>query len=154
MRALMFMAAIPLCRLPYQTLFLRQVYKCDNCPQRVDWLAAQQGVYTMTTHHDPAMFVVAQRASLALFVAGQVYGVPVEEMRKPTRGRPQVARARQIAIHLARSVFGLSQSQLAAEFRRDRSTVHHACHLIDGMREQNAEFDSTLNWMECLLRRA
>lgn len=65
-----------------------------------------------------------------------------------------MARARQIAIHLARSVFGLSQRQLAAEFRRDRSTVHHACYTIRGMRELNAEFNSTLNWMECLLRRA
>jgi chromosomal replication initiation ATPase DnaA len=51
-------------------------------------------------------------------------------------------------------VFGLSHRQLAAEFRRDRSTVHHACHQIEGMREQSAEFDSTLKWMESLLRRA
>jgi len=104
--------------------------------------------------HDPAMFVIAQRASLALFVAGQVYGVPVEEMRKPTRGRRHVALARQIAIHLARSVFGLSRNQLAAEFRRDRSTVNHACQLIDLMREHDAQFDSTLRWMESLLKRA
>jgi len=108
----------------------------------------------MGSIQNPAVFLVTQRASLALFVAGQVYGVAVEEMRKPTRGRPQVARARQIAIHLARSVFGLSQGQLAAEFRRDRSTVHHACHLIGRMRAENAEFNSTLDWMECLLRRA
>ena len=108
----------------------------------------------MATHHDPAMFVVAQRATLALFVTGQVYGVPVEEMRQPTRGRPQVARARQIAVHLARRVFGLSWGQLAGEFRRDRTTVQHACGLIDGMRAASAEFDTTLDWMESLLRRA
>jgi chromosomal replication initiation ATPase DnaA len=108
----------------------------------------------MGSMHDPAIFLIAQRASLALFVAAQIYGVPIEEMRQPTRGRPHVARARQIAIHLARSVFGLSQKQLAAEFRRDRSTVLHACHVVDGMREGNAEFDSTLRWMESLLKRA
>ena len=84
----------------------------------------------MTSIQDPAAFVIGQRVSLTLFVAGQFYGVPVEEMRKPTRGRPQTARARQIAIHLAHSVFGLSNQQLAGEFRRDRSTVHHACNLI------------------------
>jgi chromosomal replication initiation ATPase DnaA len=55
---------------------------------------------------------------------------------------------------MARSVFGLSHNQLAAEFRRDRSTVHHACCLIGRMRSQNAEFDASLAWMECLLRRA
>jgi chromosomal replication initiation ATPase DnaA len=108
----------------------------------------------MGSIQDPAIFLVTQRASLALFVAGQVYGVPVEEMRKPTRGRPHAARARQVAIHLARSVFGLSRRQLAAEFRRDRSTVHHACLLIDAMRQKSDELDATLRWMECLLRRA
>lgn len=99
------------------------------------------------------MFLSTQRASLALFVSGQVYAVPVEEMRKPTRGRPRAAMARQVAIYLARRVFHLSQRELAAEFRRDRSTVHHACHLVQGMREGSAEFDSTLSWMETLLRR-
>ena len=75
-------------------------------------------------------------------------------MRKPTRGRPHVARARQIAIHMARSVFAMTHKQLAAEFGRDRSTVHHACNLIEGMREDSTEFDSTLRWMKTLLRRA
>ncbi|MBN9588133.1 MAG: chromosomal replication initiator DnaA [Alphaproteobacteria bacterium] len=109
----------------------------------------------MNSMQDPAVFLTAQRASLARFVVAQVYGVPVEEkMRKPTRGRPHVARARQIAIHLARLVFAMSHRQLAREFGRDRSTVHHACHLVEGMREASAEFDSTLRWMESLLRRA
>jgi chromosomal replication initiation ATPase DnaA len=103
---------------------------------------------------DPAVFLTAQRANLAQFIACQVYGVPVEEMRKPTRGRPHVARARQIAIHLARNVFAMSHKQLAAEFGRDRSTIHHACDLIEAMREDSTEFDSTLRWMESLLRRA
>jgi len=108
----------------------------------------------MGSFQDPAVFLAAQRASLAQFIAAQVYNVPVEEMRRPTRGRPHVARARQIAIHMARSVFALTHKQLAMEFRRDRSTVHHACNLIEGMREESAEFDSTLRWMETLLRRA
>lgn len=108
----------------------------------------------MNTMQDPAVFLTAQRASLARFVVAQVYGVTVEEMRKPTRGRPHVARARQIAIHLARSVFAMSHRQLAREFARDRSTIHHACHLIEGMREASTEFDSNLRWIESLLRRA
>ena len=103
---------------------------------------------------DPAVFLTTQRASMAQFIACQVYGVPVDELRKPTRGRPLVARTRQIAVHLARVVFGMSHKQLAAEFGRDRSTVHHACGLIERMRDDNAEFDSTLRWMETLLRRA
>ena len=108
----------------------------------------------MANIHDPAVLIIAQRASLALLIAGQVYGIPMEEMRRPTRGRPRAARARQIAIHLARGVFSLSRKQLAAEFRRNRATVMHACQVIDGLRRGDAEFDSTLRWMESLLKRA
>ena len=108
----------------------------------------------MGTIQDPAVFLAAQRASLAQFIVCQVHGVPVEEMRAPTRGRPHVARARQIAIHLSHVVFAMSHRQLALEFRRDRSTIHHACSLIETMREESAQFDSTLRWMETLLRRA
>jgi chromosomal replication initiation ATPase DnaA len=108
----------------------------------------------MGTIQDPHVFLATQRAGLAQFIAAQVYNVPVEEMRRPTRGRPHVARARQIAIHLARAVFAMTHRQLALEFRRDRSTVHHACSQIERMREDSAEFDSTLRWMETLLRRA
>jgi chromosomal replication initiation ATPase DnaA len=117
-------------------------------------LQQHEGDLGMGTIQDPAVFLIAQRANLAQFIACQVYGVPVEEMRKPTRGRPQVARARQIAVHLARVVFTMSHRQLAQEFGRDRSTVHHACNLIEKMREDSSEFDSTLCWMENLLRHA
>lgn len=108
----------------------------------------------MGSIQDPAVFLTAQRANLAQFIVAQVHGVPVEEMRKPTRGRPLVARARQIAIHLARLVFAMSQAQLAKEFGRDRSTIHHALCQIERMREDSSEFDSSLRWMETLLRRA
>ena len=108
----------------------------------------------MGTIQDPAVFLATQRAGLARFIAAQIYQVPVEELRKPTRGRPAVARARQIAIHLARNVFALTPEQLAAEFGRDRSTVRHALALVETMREDSTEFDATLRWMETLLRRA
>ena len=36
------------------------------------------------------------------------------------------------------------------EFGRDRSTIHHACGLIETMREESSQFDSTLRWMETL----
>ncbi len=108
----------------------------------------------MGSIQDPAIFISSQRASLAQFIAAQVYNIPVEELRKPTRGRPQVARARQVAIHLARCVFAMTHRQLAAEFRRDRTTIQHACDRIEALREGSGEFDSTLRWMETLLRRA
>jgi chromosomal replication initiation ATPase DnaA len=109
---------------------------------------------TMGTFQDPAVFLNSQRAGLAQAIVMQVYAVTAGEMRAPTRGRPRAARARQIAVHLARSVFQMSHKQLAAEFGRDRSTICHACNLIDRLREADDEFDSTLRWLEAHLRRA
>lgn len=108
----------------------------------------------MGTFQDPAIFLSSQRAGLAQAIAAQIYIVTAAEMRGRTRGRPRAARARQIAIHLARRVFEMSHKQLAAEFGRDRSTICHACHLIARLREENDEFDATLRWMESHLRRA
>ena len=108
----------------------------------------------MGTMQDPALFLSAQRVGLAQTIAAQIYDVSAAEMRAPTRGRPRAARARQIAIALARIVFDMSQKQLAVAFGRDRSTVCHACNLIARLREEDGEFDSTLRWMEGLLRRA
>lgn len=108
----------------------------------------------MGTIQDPAVFLISQRVGLAQAIAAQIYAVTAAEMRAPTRGRPRAARARQIAMHLVRSVFAMSQAELAAAFGRDRSTVCHACNLIARLREEDGEFDSTLRWMESHLRRA
>jgi chromosomal replication initiation ATPase DnaA len=108
----------------------------------------------MGTIQDPASFLGAQRASLAQFIVAQLYGVPLDEMRGPTRGRPLVARARQIAMHIARVVFAMSHRELAQEFGRDASTIRHACGRIEAMREDSASFDASMRWHETLLRRA
>jgi chromosomal replication initiation ATPase DnaA len=107
----------------------------------------------MGTFQDPAIFLSAQRAGLAQTIVGQIYAVSALEMRGATRGRPRAAWARQVAIHLAHSVFGMSHVQLAVEFQRDRSTVSHACDVIRRQRANNSELDATLHWMEAHLRR-
>ena len=108
----------------------------------------------MGSFQDPAVFLHSHRAGLVQAIVGQIYIVTAAEMRAPTRGRPRAARARQVAIYLARGVFEMSRSQLAAEFGRDRTTVHHACDVVARLREEDDEFDSTLRWMESHLRRA
>src|SRR5690349_9354677 len=108
----------------------------------------------MGTFQDPAILLYAQRAGLAQAIAGQIYAVTAAEIRGATRGRPRAGLARQVAIHLASSVFRMSRQQLAAEFGRDRSTISHACQTVRRLRRDNGEFDSTLCWMEAHLRRA
>lgn len=108
----------------------------------------------MGSFQDPAVFNHAYRAGLAQALVAQVYIVTAAELRGPTRGRPRAARARQVAIYLSRGVFEMSRSQLAAEFGRDRATVHHACERVARLRDEDEKFAATLCWMENQLRRA
>jgi chromosomal replication initiation ATPase DnaA len=108
----------------------------------------------MGSIQDPASFLGAQRASLTQFIVAQIYSVPLNELRGPTRGRPPVAQARQIAMYIARVVFAMTYRELAQEFGRDPSTIRHACERIEAMREGNAAFDAAMRWHETLVRRA
>jgi hypothetical protein len=68
-----------------------------------------------------------------------------------TRGSPGEAFARQVAMYLVHVGFGLSLSEVARLFARDRSTVAHACALVEDRRDA-APFDRALDLLEGLLR--
>ena len=103
---------------------------------------------------DPASFRGEQRARTASFVVAQLDKVPLSEMSRRTRGRPHVARSRQIAIYVARSVFGMSNRELAQDFGRDASTIRHACERIEALRAQSADFDAMISYRETMVRHA
>lgn len=93
------------------------------------------------------------QASLARMMAAQAYDVPVEEIAAATRRNPRAALARQVAMYLAHVVLGMSMSQIAHEFGRDRTTAAHACQRIEDLREDPSH-DCQLEWLEAQLRRA
>ena len=70
-----------------------------------------------------------------------------------TRGSAEVAFARQVAMYLCHVAFELSLGRVAAAFARDRSTVAHACHLIEDRREDKA-FEHWIDALEVALRGA
>ncbi len=55
--------------------------------------------------------------------------------------------ARQIAMYLAHVGFGLSMAEVGRAFERDRTTVVHACHLIEDRRD-DVRFDQLLDHLE------
>jgi chromosomal replication initiator protein len=67
-----------------------------------------------------------------------VSGVPREELLS-TRRTPRVARARQLAMYLARELTSLSLAQIAREFDRDHSTVLHAIRSVSRRLESGSE---------------
>lgn len=80
-------------------------------------------------------------ARLAEAAAMAMAGLPPHSLRGPRRGGRSVTRARHVAMYLAHVVFGLSFYRVGICFGRDRTTVRHACRLVeDGRDDQGCEF--------------
>jgi Bacterial dnaA protein helix-turn-helix len=64
-----------------------------------------------------------------------VFGTSLYEMRAPGRCCGAVAFARQVGMYLAHVAGGLSLSEVGRLFGRDRTTVAHACGVIEDGRD-------------------
>jgi chromosomal replication initiation ATPase DnaA len=80
-----------------------------------------------------------------------VFDVALDQIQRPTRGPAQVAVARQVAMYLAHVACGLSLTDAGALFARDRTTVAHACQVVEDKREEPA-FDQAIELLECVVK--
>ena len=81
----------------------------------------------------------------------RVFMVASSDLWSQTRGRPRVAFARQVAMYLAHVAWGLSLTEVGLVFARDRTTVAHACGLIEDCRDDPV-LDRSLDLLEGALR--
>lgn len=77
----------------------------------------------------------------------QVFGVRHAELFRATRGKARVALARQVAMYLAHVACGLSFTEVGLLFGRDRTTVAHACRVVEDRRDDPV-FDRALELLE------
>jgi chromosomal replication initiation ATPase DnaA len=94
----------------------------------------------------------AARARLACHMAAYAMGAEGDLLTEE-RGAARTARARQVAMYLTHVAFGMSLHRVAVAFGRDRSTVAHACHLMEDRRD-DAAFDDLMSALEASLRAA
>ncbi|MCP4934467.1 MAG: chromosomal replication initiator DnaA [bacterium] len=76
-----------------------------------------------------------------------VYEVDQSQLVARTRGRKNIAFARQVAMYLAHTTEGLSLSDVGRLFGRDRTTVAHGCALVEDARD-DMTFDRSLSHLE------
>jgi chromosomal replication initiation ATPase DnaA len=81
----------------------------------------------------------------------KVFGVDISHLRAESRGQAQVALARQVAMYLLHCAFSISLTDIGHIFCRDRTTVSHACKIIEDRRDE-ATFDYILNNLENIVR--
>jgi chromosomal replication initiation ATPase DnaA len=77
----------------------------------------------------------------------QVFGVGHGDLFRATRGRARIALARQVAMYLAHVCCGLTFTEIGHLFGRDRTTVAHACAVVEDRRDDPI-FDRTLELLE------
>ena len=84
----------------------------------------------------------------------RAFGIGGDAFWGVTRGARNAAFARQVGMYLAHVAFGLSLTEVGQLFARDRTTVAHACTLVEDRRDDRC-FDRALELLEgavCLLR--
>ncbi len=86
-------------------------------------------------------------------LAAALFDVSGKDLRRPGRSPLAVARVRQIAMYVAHVGLGLPMGEIGRGFGRDRTTVVHACHLIEDMRD-DADFDAIVATCERVVRAA
>lgn len=86
-------------------------------------------------------------------IAAALFDVSGRELRHPRRTSLDVSRVRQIAMYVTHVSLGMSMRDVGLGFGRDRTTVLHACHMIEDMRDDR-EFDAIVATTERVISAA
>ncbi|MBU1336622.1 MAG: hypothetical protein KJ944_00915 [Alphaproteobacteria bacterium] len=86
----------------------------------------------------------------AIILVALQKNVPIRMLMHNTRCSLPAARARQLAMYLCHVVFGRTLAEIGEAFGRDRTTVSHACAIIEDMRD-DPRFDEEVCALESLL---
>ena len=77
------------------------------------------------------------------FCVARDFGLEMATLFAPTRGARRTAFARQVAMYLAHIGFALNFETISRVFHRDRTTVSHACQVVEDGRDDI--------WLDCRL---
>jgi hypothetical protein len=86
----------------------------------------------------PSSRTMQRLCDVVALATAAAFAVPVGELIATTRRTADIAFARQSAMYLAHVSFGLTYSEVARGFGRDRTTAAHACRLIEERRDDPA----------------
>lgn len=89
-------------------------------------------------------------ARLVVAVTAAQYNVKISDLTYRTRGLARFALARHVAMYLMNVVLGMTFTDIGTCFRRDRTSISHACARIEDLRD-DPQFDAELSQMEGLV---
>src|SRR5690606_37259466 len=97
--------------------------------------------------NEPLAGPLPARLAVLTSIVSSAFGVRAAALHGTRRGPATVAFARQVAVYLACTRFGISYTTAGAAFGRDRTTVAHACRVVEERRD-DPRIDSILDYLE------
>ena len=88
--------------------------------------------------------------NLVLLVVSCMMNIPRKALLQANRGAAEISLARQTAMYLMHTVLSRPYHDVADYFSRDRTTVSHACRLVEDLRD-DSEYEKQIIQMEELL---
>ena len=79
--------------------------------------------------------LVAAKCRCLESVVASTFRLSVSDLRGASRGEAQIAFARQVAMYVAHVWFALPLTEVGRRFDRDRTTVAHACRVVEDRRD-------------------
>lgn len=93
---------------------------------------------------------IAAHLHLAEGYVSRAYCIKPGDFYLATRGKAHIAEARQLVMYLAHVEIGLSLSEVARRYHRDRTTASYACKAIEDRRDDPG-FDALVCQIEALI---
>jgi hypothetical protein len=79
--------------------------------------------------------LVAAKCRCLETVVATTFRLSLTDLRGTSRGEAQIAFARQVAMYVAHVWFALPLTEVGRRFDRDRTTVAHACRVVEDRRD-------------------
>lgn len=117
-----------------QVRAVRKTAECD--PGGTGWEKSQKDRPAVSKRDEQAL----ELCEAMIDITAALFNVASKDIRRPGRSSLGVSRVRQVAMYVTHVVLKLSMSEIGKSFGRDRTTVLHACHLIEDLRDDE-DFD-------------
>lgn len=92
---------------------------------------------------------VENSGKFILHIVTLLMDVSQEQLLNKSRSVSKICIARQTAMYLHHTIFSNTYCQVADFFGRDRTTVSHACRVVEDLRD-DTEFDEVISKLETL----
>ena len=87
---------------------------------------------------------------LVIELVSSFFEVSVESLQGRTRGAAPICQARQICMYLLHTSLSISYPEIGELFSRDRTTISHACMVVEDLRD-DCDIERNLTRLESIL---